>query len=159
MVKVLFVCAGNICRSPMAEALFQDMVNKAGLGKQILVDSAGTDNWHLGEKAHPRTLKVLNQHNISYDGRARQFVRADLDEFDYVLAMDRENLAHIQRQFYQNKAKVNLFLSYARQAGAVDVDEVPDPIFNTDDAFLHVYDLARKGCAALLDYLRDRHDL
>jgi protein-tyrosine phosphatase len=159
MIKVLFVCAGNICRSPMAEAVFQDMVNKARLSSKIAVDSAATGSWHIGEKAHPRTLAVLQRHNIPYNGRARQFTRADLDEFDYVLAMDRENLSHIQRQGYQNKAKVSLFLHYAKEKGMVDVDEVPDPYANTDAMFHEVYKLVTMGCVALLAHIRARHEL
>lgn len=159
MIKVLFVCAGNICRSPMAEAVFQDMVDKAGLGNEIQVDSAGTGTWHLGEKAHPRTLSVLTKHKIYYHGRARQFTRADLDKFDYALAMDNYNLSHIQGQYHENKAKINLFLHYAKEKGTVDVNEVPDPYGKADSAYLEVYDLVTKGCAALLDHLRVRHGL
>jgi len=159
MIKVLFVCMGNICRSPMAEAVFQKMVKEAGLSQQIQVDSAGTGSWHVGEKAHPNTLRVLQKHAIPYNGRARQFRRDDLDDFDYVLAMDKENLAHVQQQSYQNKTKVNLFLNYAKEKGKVRVDEVPDPYGNPDSAYEEVYDLVTKGCAALLDHIRTRHGL
>src|SRR5689334_2678843 len=83
VIRVLFVCMGNICRSPMAEAVFQHMVNEAGLSSKFSLDSAGTGGWHAGETAHRGTLNVLKDHNIPYDGRARQFIRADLDKFDY----------------------------------------------------------------------------
>ncbi len=159
MIKVLFVCAGNICRSPMAEAVFQDMVNKAGLGNKIRVASVGTGSWHIGERAHPHTLQVLKKHGIAYNGLARQFVRADVDEFDYVLTMDKANLAHIQRQFYQNRANVSLFLHYANEKAAVDVDEVPDPYANTEAMFENIHSLVAKGCTALLAYIRARHEL
>jgi protein-tyrosine phosphatase len=154
MIKILFVCAGNICRSPMAEAVFQEMVNKAGLGNQIRLDSAGTGAWHLGEKANPRTLNVLKKHNIPYDGRARQIKDTDLEEFDYVLAMDNDNLSDIRHRFRHNKAKVGLFLEYAKAAGTLDVDEVPDPYYDGDDAFAKVYDLVTKGSTALLAHIQ-----
>ena len=88
---------GNICRSPMAEAVFQHMVDQAGLSDRIDVDSAGTSRWHVGEPPHPGTQDILAKYHIPYDGRARQIVRSDLNDFDYVLAMDRENLSFILR--------------------------------------------------------------
>jgi protein-tyrosine phosphatase len=159
MIKVLFVCAGNICRSPMAEAVFQDMVNKADLSHQIQVDSAGTGSWHIGEKAHPNTMSVLKKRGITYKGRARQFVRADLIEFDYVLPMDAANRAYIERHINDNKAKVNFFLHYANESGMVDVDEVPDPYGSSEVTYLEVYDLITQGCTALLAHIRARHNL
>ncbi|MBZ0287978.1 MAG: low molecular weight phosphotyrosine protein phosphatase, partial [Anaerolineae bacterium] len=77
MISVLFVCMGNICRSPMAEAVFQDMVNKAGLSNQFTIDSAGTSGWNEGETAHRGTLAILKRNKIAYEGRARQFLATD----------------------------------------------------------------------------------
>lgn len=157
MVKVLFVCAGNICRSPMAEAVFRDMVNKAGLGDKFSIDSAGMGAWYVGDPADSRTLAVLKRHNIPYDGRARQVERADLSRFDYVLAMDSENLLHLRRMATGANARVMLFLEYARQAGTVNTDEVPDPYYS--GVFDQVYELVTKGSAALLEHLRAEHGL
>ncbi|NWF67848.1 MAG: low molecular weight phosphotyrosine protein phosphatase [Chloroflexi bacterium] len=156
MIKVLFVCLGNICRSPMAEAVFQHMVNQAGLSDKILVDSAGTGSWHVGETAHRGTLGVLSKNGIAYHGRARQFTRSDLQEFDYVLAMDAENLSDIQRAA-SPRAKVMLFLELAYQAQTVTLREVPDPYY--DGRFEYVFGLVNKGAAALLAHIRAQHGL
>ncbi len=153
MVKVLFVCMGNICRSPMAEAVFQDMVNKAGLSGEIQVDSAGTSRWEVGKPAHPGTLAVLRELKIDYKGRARQVTRDDLNDYDYVLAMDRENLTHLLRNASGTHAEIRLFLSYAQQAGLVETDEVPDPYY--DNNFEYTYRLVERGCQALLSHIRE----
>lgn len=174
MIKVLFVCAGNICRSPMAEAVFQDMVNKTGLGDKITSDSAGTGSWHTGERPQPGTLKVLARQNIPYHGRARQLNRADFENFDYIVGMDHENLSIMQR-YASNRGgdnfslvrenlpdrvpEVGLFLRYAKEAGLVKVDEVPDPYYSGDEAFNRVYDLVLKGNTALLQHIRKKHRL
>ncbi len=152
MIKVLFVCMGNICRSPMAEAVFQHMVDQAGLGTEFLIDSAGTGGWHVGEPAHPGTLDVLKRHGIPYDGRARQIERSDLDHFDYVLTMDRDNLSFISRNSSGVSAEVGLFLAFARARGLVHTNEVPDPYF--DNKFDQTYELILRGCTALLDHIR-----
>lgn len=157
MVKVLFVCSGNICRSPMAEAVFQNMVNQAGLGGQIIVDSAGTGPWHIGESAHRGTLGVLKKHAIPYKGRARQVSHTDFSAFDYILAMDRSNLADLRRYAKDSAAEIRLFLSYAQASGSVVEDEVPDPYY--DGSFDYVYDLVSKGSAALLLHIRQQNGL
>lgn len=158
MIKVLFVCLGNICRSPMADGVFQHMVKEAGLDNQITVDSAGTGSWHVGEAAHPGTRKVLKANGINYNGRARQFTPADLRDYDYVLAMDSSNLSNIQRVAgSSSKAEVRKFLSYANQAGLTRETDVPDPYYT--GGFDYVYDLVEKGCSALLDHIRTEHRL
>jgi protein-tyrosine phosphatase len=154
MIRVLFVCTGNICRSPMAEAVFQHKVDEAGLHDKIMVDSAGTHNYHVGEKAHQGTLAILKKNNIPYDGRARQFVRRDLTDFDYLLVMDKANLAMIQPYLGgESDAEVKLFLSYGNNS----LQEVPDPYY--DGRFAEVYQLVDKGCDALLAYIRKKHQL
>ncbi len=143
---------GNICRSPMAEAVFQHMVDQAGLSDRIDVDSAGTSRWEVGSPAHPGTQDILEKYHIPYDGRARQIVRQDLNDFDYVLAMDRENLSFVLRYATGARAEIRLFLSYAKEAGLVKIDEVPDPYF--DGNFERTYTLIEAGCRALLHHIR-----
>jgi protein-tyrosine phosphatase len=154
MIKVLFICMGNICRSPMAEAVFQHKVDEAGLSDKIMVDSAGTHSYHVGEKAHEGTLAILKKHGIPYDGRARQFARRDLSDFDYILVMDNANLAKIQPYAGgESDGELKLFLSYAE----TKTTEVPDPYY--DGRFTEVYELVNKGCDALLAYIRTKHNL
>ena len=155
MIRVLFVCLGNICRSPMAEAVFQHQVNEAGLGDQFEIDSAGTGGWHVGEPAHRGTLDVLKRHEVPYHGRARQVASADFTTFDYILAMDRSNLADLKRM--HPGANVSLFLSFAQQAGLTQETEVPDPYY--DHRFDAVYALVDAGCRALLDHIRRQHHI
>src|SRR5579872_463576 len=126
MIRVLFVCLGNICRSPMAEAVFNHLVRLAGLDDRIEADSAGTGHWHVGQPPHSGTRRILAQQGIAYDGRARLLVREDLDRFDYIVAMDRDNLEDI-RALGSGRAKVASLMDYAQQAGARDV---PDPYYN-----------------------------
>lgn len=152
MIKVLFVCLGNICRSPMAEAVFQEMVNHAGLADQFQIDSAGTSGWHVGEKAHHGTLDVLKRNGIGYNGRSRQFSHADLESFDYIVTMDRANLVDVHRMLGVVHPKVVMFLQYANRAGTVQVTEVPDPYYT--GGFDEVYDLISRGCEALLSHIR-----
>jgi protein-tyrosine phosphatase len=142
----------------MAEGVFRDIVNDAGLSDKINVDSAGTASYHVGEKAHKGTRDVLRRNNIDYDGRARQFAVRDLSDFDYVLAMDKSNLENIQRHVTDaTDAHAGLFLQDAHDAGTVDTLEVPDPYYT--DNFDRVYDLVRKGSEALLKRIRDEHTL
>lgn len=159
MIKVLFVCLGNICRSPMADAVFQQMVKSEGLADVIMVDSAGTSRYHIGQKAHRGTLKVLGKHGIDYRGRARQIRADDLQLFDYVLAMDKSNLSDIQAITgpTDDNAQVSLFLQYGFDAGLASELEVPDPYY--DNRFDDVYDLVYKGSQALLDVIRSENSL
>ncbi len=159
-INVLFVCSGNICRSPMADGVFRDMVAKAGLADKIQVDSAGTGAWHVGETAHRGTLKILRDRGITYNERARQLTRADLNAFDYVLAMDGGHLRTIQRLQQETGAtdtEVAMFMSYANKAGTTNTTDVPDPYY--DNTFDRVHDLVQKGSTALLDHIREQHNL
>lgn len=155
MVKVLFVCLGNICRSPMAEGVFQHLVNEAGLSEQIMVDSAGTSSYHIGETAHSGTRHVLAQHDIPYNGRARTISSQDFAIFDYILAMDEDNLASLRSKLPKdNQPVTKLFLDYA---DGIQEREVPDPYYKGN--FEHVYQLVEVGAKGLLQAIRAEHNL
>lgn len=155
-VRVLFVCMGNICRSPMAEAVFQHLVNQAGLADKIHVDSAGTHQYHIGEEADERTLAVLAKHNIPYNGRARHLSKADIEAFDYIVVMDSQNMSDAIR-LLDNNPKVRLLLSYANAQGVTKERFVDDPYYN--GRFEATYHLVTQGAQALLAHIRTTHGL
>lgn len=151
MIKVLFVCLGNICRSPMAEAYFRDLVKKEGLEKQIFVDSAGTGNWHVGEGPHHGTEEILRKNQISTDGLiARQIAREDLEEFDYIIAMDSSNINNIKKLSNSfPKEKVHVLLDFVPHRKDKNV---PDPYFTGN--FVEVYEMVQEGCQQLLNHIK-----
>jgi protein-tyrosine phosphatase len=153
MVRVLFVCLGNICRSPMAEAVFAHKVREAGLEDAIEADSAGTGHWHVGEPPHSGTRRILAREGIAYAGRARLIAPADFDRFDYIVAMDRQNRRDIEAMG-SGRARVVLFMDYAPHLG---VAEVPDPYY--DGRFDAVYDLVQEAAEGLLAAIRREHGL
>src|SRR5688572_7458689 len=158
MIRVLFVCMGNICRSPMAEAVFQHMVKEVGLENQIESDSAGTGDWHVGNPAHHGTLAILQKNSIPYNGRARHLRAAGLEAFDYIVTMDDENLRGVERlKQATSTAHVAPLLDYGAKAKQAMIREVPDPYFN--GGFETVYLLVQDGCAGLLETIRHEHNL
>jgi len=159
MIRILFVCMGNICRSPMAEGVFAHQVAQAGLSDHFEIDSAGTNDWHQGESAHPKTLAILKMRSIPYGGRSRLLLLTDAARFDVVVAMDHENLSHIKRLFANSdhKPQIRLFLQDAYDAGIVPVTEVPDPYYS--ERYLEVYALVDEGSKGLLERLRREHGI
>ncbi len=160
MINVLMVCLGNICRSPMAEAIFKHHVQQAGLASQIATDSAGTGSYHIGETAHPKTLAILKRQGIVHHGRARQLIARDMSSFHYVFGMDFSNLKNIQALSVATPntiARTGLFLTKAYEQGLVNTDEVPDPYYTGE--YERVYELVAKGSVALLQHIRQQQNI
>lgn len=156
MVHVLFVCLGNICRSPMAEAMFRDMVKKEGLENQIMIDSAGTGDWHVGHLPHQGTRDLLDQKGISYEGmKARQISSEDFHQFDYIIGMDESNIQNMKKvQSSHTGAFVGRLLDLVSNE---TVKDVPDPYFTGN--FEEVHDLVKRGCEALLEKIKTEHHI
>lgn len=153
--SILFVCLGNICRSPLAEGVFLHQASEAGLAHRFHVDSAGTGAWHVGERPDERSVQVAARHGIALPGLARQVTAEDLRTFDVVVAMDRENLAALERMAAASggTARLHLLREFDPEA---DGDDVPDPYYGGPDGFEEVYAMIRDACAGLLDTLAAR---
>ncbi len=144
-MRVLFVCLGNICRSPMAEAVMRDLVENNGLSDEITVDSAATSGWHVGEAPHKGTLSKLKEYQISTTGiKARQLQESDFEQFDYIIGMDSSNVRNIREMLGQpDHPKIFRFLDLTPHK-----KDVPDPYYTGD--FQETYDLVKEGCEVLL---------
>ena len=156
-ISVLFVCMGNICRSPTAEGVFRHVVNEAGLADRVVVDSAGTHAYHVGEPADRRAQAAAKRRGISLDGiSARRVQESDFARFHYVLAMDHLNLRMLSDQAgdeYQEH--LGLFLDFA----SGDEEEVPDPYYGGAAGFERVLDLVEEASRGLLETLRSKYDV
>ena len=153
-MRVLFVCLGNICRSPTAEGVFRHKLQAAGLAQQVEVDSAGTGDWHVGKAPDTRTQLAARRRGYALDGlRARQVAVSDFHHFDLILAMDQNNLADLRSLRPANAcADLDLFL----RRYALALDEVPDPYYGGESGFEQVLDLIEQSCDGLLLEIRSR---
>lgn len=151
--SVLFVCLGNICRSPLAEGVFKELLREEGLDDNFEVDSAGTGAWHVGESPDARASVVASRHGIELDSRARQVTPDDLERFDWVLAMDRDNLRELKRMAdgRGEGAELRLFRDFDSEGTGEDV---PDPYYGGPSGFENVFQMVRRSSEGLLDHLR-----
>ena len=149
--SVLFVCLGNICRSPAAEGILQALVDEQDRQAEIVVDSAGTAGYHDGKRADARMIAAAKNRGIDLTSISRKLLPTDLDQFDLVIAMDRENLADIQRLSSDATATIKLLSEYLGDDWPSDV---PDPYYGGGDGFEYVLDMLAAACPAILDELR-----
>ncbi|MCH7932671.1 MAG: low molecular weight phosphotyrosine protein phosphatase [Gemmatimonadetes bacterium] len=152
-VSVLYVCLGNICRSPLGEGVLAHRLEEEDLSSRVRVDSAGTGAWHLGEPPDPRSTEVALRHGIALRGLARRVSVEDFHEFDYIFAMDRANLQdlrHLESQVEEG-ARLNLFREFDPDKDG-DLD-VPDPYYGGPDGFDVMFDMIDRTCAAFVEHL------
>lgn len=157
-VKVLFVCMGNICRSPTAEGVFIELVERAGLRQNIVIDSAGTHSYHVGSCPDSRAQATAQTRGFDLSAlRARKFTAEDFLDFDYVLAMDKDNLRDMQSIMPAGAcAECRLFMDFATDHSQV---EVPDPYYGGPSGFERVFDMVEDAAAGLLKHIKSRHQL
>ena len=147
--SVLFVCLGNICRSPLAEGVFLHLAAEAGVADDVVVDSAGTGAWHVGNRPDPRSIEVAERHGIHLPGHARQVTEEDFRRFDRIVAMDRSNLRNLRAlRPADASTEPELLRDHDPEPGD---GEVPDPYYGGDEGFDRVYEMVLRSCEALLD--------
>jgi protein-tyrosine phosphatase len=153
--RVLFVCLGNICRSPTAEGVMRALVTEAGMEDRVQLESAGTGAWHVGSPPDRRASEAARARGVELQGHARQVRAADFEDFDLLLAMDGDNARELRRQAPgdEERAKVRLLREFdPASAGAADLD-VPDPYYGADGGFDEVFELVHAACAGLLEQI------
>jgi len=156
-LSVLFVCLGNICRSPLAEGIFAHLAASRGIGDRFRVDSAGTAAYHTGERPDSRSIAVASNRGVQLDGVARQVTHDDLADFDMIVAMDRSNRRSLERLrdygAHNGRAEIVMMRDYDPERGNQDV---PDPYYGGRGGFERVYRILERCCDRLLDTLTDK---
>jgi protein-tyrosine phosphatase len=149
MKRVLFVCLGNIIRSPLAEHLFRQQIEREGRSSEYQADSAGTAAWHVGEAPDPRMRKTAEGHGLSYTGQARQVEPQDFEDFDLIIAMDSSNFKNLLEltQSDGQRAKVRLMREFDSQADEMDV---PDPYYGGSEGFENTFEIVRRSVEGLV---------
>jgi len=150
--KICFVCLGNICRSPTAEGVFQHLVNERGLSPYFYIESAGTSAYHIGEAANSKSREVAGRHGIELRSRAKKLEADDLEDFDLILAMDRENLSTVRKYINDSvdETGIHLLRDFDPE---IETGEVPDPYFGGMNGFENVFLIIYRSCQSLLDEL------
>lgn len=159
MIKVLFVCLGNICRSPLAEAIFNDKINKNGLKHHFKFDSAGTSDFHIGELPDERTIKCAQHYGMPIKHRGRQVNRVDFREFDYILAMDEHNLQNLNKmkiQYGFPEKPIFLIRDFVEESQGLSV---PDPYYGGEEGFHEIFKILDQSIDHFLQKLKERHQL
>lgn len=159
MVKVLFVCLGNICRSPLAEGVFKQRVREAGLQNKILVESAGTSGWHIGEPPDPRSVDVARENGIELNSYGRKAINNDFQDFDYIIAMDQNNYADLKNlpgSAEEGSAKLLLMRNFDSIGQGKDV---PDPYYGGTNGFKNVFEMLDRSCRNLLEEIKESYQL
>ena len=155
-VEVCFVCLGNICRSPLAQGVFEALVKQDGLQDRIIIGSAGTSHWHVGGPPDPRMQQTARQHGIHLNSRARQFQVADFKRMDLVLAMDHSNLSTLQQMRPAPELHDKLFLFRSFDPENNGDLEVPDPYYGGDKGFETVFQMIERTCPKVLQHLQTK---
>ncbi len=151
--KVLFICAGNICRSPLAEGIFKQKCKEAGLESKFEIDSAGMGAWHVGDAADHRSQEVAIEHGFKLEGKSRQFKMNDFKDFDLILAMDQSNMQDLkQLANKEHLSKLKLMRAYDE----TQENDVPDPYFGRGDGFKNVYHMLDICCTRLFQDLQKK---
>ena len=153
-IGVLFVCLGNICRSPLAEAIFLDKIERKGVRDRFLVDSAGTGSWHVGQRADPRTIEVASRYDISVPSIGRQVKPGDFERFDLLLAMDRSNEKDLLKAGAPSE-RLRLMMSFHPEH-TDNPSDVPDPYWGEGDGFERVYRMLDVACDGLIGAMLER---
>ncbi|MEJ2485900.1 MAG: low molecular weight phosphotyrosine protein phosphatase [Anaerolineales bacterium] len=151
--RILFVCLGNIIRSPLAEHMFAHLAEKAGVADKYFVDSAGTSAYHIGEQPDSRMRRVAAQNGLQYDGRAKQFQEDDYDRFDFIIPQDQDNLRNLRWLARGPADEAKLFTMRTFDPLGSSNEGVPDPYYGGADGFQTTFEIVRRSCQGLLDAL------
>jgi protein-tyrosine phosphatase len=156
-MDILFVCLGNICRSPTAEGVMRKLVSEAGLQESIAIDSAGTGGWHVGDPPDERATAAAQTRGIALEGHARKVRSEDFERFDLILAMDSSNERDLRRLApdEEARAKVRLLREFDPASAGLDDLDVPDPYYDNDRGFQIVLDQVQAACEGVLRYARE----
>jgi protein-tyrosine phosphatase len=154
VTRLCFVCMGNICRSPTAEAVMVHLLAQSELADRVVVESAGTGGWHVGQSADSRARAEARRRGVAMEGAARQFKRGDFARFDLVVAMDSDNLSDLKRMAPDAAARDKVVLLRSFDPASGDDRNVPDPYYGGPEGFSTVFDMVDAACRGLLDHVR-----